>query len=75
MILCITLKPRYDSYHILDLDAFLYVIPYSLMVGQLGSVFNKEGAGLALGSAELMVEFLGLFYGLDLLGCFSTLCR
>ena len=24
-----------------------YVIPYSLMVGQLGSVFNKEGGGLS----------------------------
>ena len=24
---------------------FLYVIPYSLMVGHLGSVFNQEGGG------------------------------
>ena len=26
MILCITLKPRYDSYHILDLDAFFFML-------------------------------------------------
>ncbi|MCP9318116.1 amino acid permease, partial [Lactobacillus helveticus] len=26
---------------------FLYVIPYSLMVGQLGSIFSKEGGGLS----------------------------
>ena len=26
---------------------FVYVIPYSLMVGQLGSAFSKEGGGLS----------------------------
>ena len=40
---------------------FLYVIPYSLMVGQLGSVFNKEGGGLSSWIRGTNGEFLGYF--------------
>ncbi|WDT65202.1 amino acid permease [Companilactobacillus crustorum] len=40
---------------------FLYVIPYSLMVGQLGSVFNKEGGGLTSWIRGTNGEFLGYF--------------
>ncbi|KRN26577.1 APC family permease [Liquorilactobacillus mali] len=39
----------------------LYVIPYSLMVGQLGSVFSKEGGGLSSWIRETNGEFLGYF--------------
>jgi len=35
---------------------FLYVIPYSLMVGQLGSVFNHEGGALLHGSVVQVVN-------------------
>lgn len=38
-----------------------YVIPYSLMVGQLGSVFNKEGGGLSSWVRGTDGEFLGYF--------------
>ncbi|ARD06935.1 amino acid permease [Lactobacillus amylolyticus] len=38
-----------------------YVIPYSLMVGQLGSVFNKEGGGLSSWVRRTDGEFLGYF--------------
>lgn len=40
---------------------FLYVIPYSLMVGQLGSVFNHEGGGLSSWVRGTSGEFLGYF--------------
>jgi Amino acid transporters len=40
---------------------FLYVIPYSLMVGQLGSVFNHEGGGLTSWVRGTSGEFLGYF--------------
>ncbi|MDO4912083.1 MAG: amino acid permease [Lactobacillus sp.] len=40
---------------------FLYVIPYSLMVGHLGSVFNKEGGGLSSWVRGTDGEFLGYF--------------
>ncbi|MGM9893952.1 MAG: APC family permease [Ligilactobacillus ruminis] len=40
---------------------FLYVIPYSLMVGQLGSVFNHEGGGLSSWIRGTKGEFLGYF--------------
>lgn len=40
---------------------FLYVIPYSLMVGQLGSTFNKEGGGLTSWIRGTNGEFLGYF--------------
>ncbi|MFT8949287.1 MAG: amino acid permease [Liquorilactobacillus hordei] len=39
----------------------LYVIPYSLMVGQLGSVFSKEGGGLSSWIRGTNGEFLGYF--------------
>ncbi len=35
----------------------LYVTPYSLMVGQLGSTFDKEGGGLSSWSVGLTVSF------------------
>lgn len=38
-----------------------YVIPYSLMVGQLGAVFNKEGGGLSSWVRGTNGEFLGYF--------------
>lgn len=38
-----------------------YVIPYSLMVGQLGSVFNSEGGGLSSWVRGTNGEFLGYF--------------
>ena len=38
-----------------------YVIPYSLMVGQLGSVFNNEGGGLSSWVRGTNGEFLGYF--------------
>ncbi|MCX8725245.1 APC family permease [Lactobacillus sp. B4007] len=38
-----------------------YVIPYSLMVGQLGSVFNHEGGGLSSWVRGTNGEFLGYF--------------
>lgn len=38
-----------------------YVIPYSLMVGQLGSVFNQEGGGLSSWVRGTNGEFLGYF--------------
>lgn len=38
-----------------------YVIPYSLMVGQLGSVFNKDGGGLSSWVRGTDGEFLGYF--------------
>ncbi|HIZ96371.1 MAG TPA: amino acid permease [Candidatus Ligilactobacillus excrementavium] len=40
---------------------FLYVIPYALMVGQLGSVFNDEGGGLSSWIRGTNGEFLGYF--------------
>ncbi|MBD9000045.1 MAG: amino acid permease, partial [Lactobacillus ruminis] len=40
---------------------FLYVIPYSLMVGHLGSVFNQEGGGLSSWIRGTKGEFLGYF--------------
>lgn len=40
---------------------FLYVIPYSLMVGQLGGIFNKEGGGLSSWIRGTNGEFLGYF--------------
>ncbi|MHC3377675.1 APC family permease [Ligilactobacillus equi] len=40
---------------------FFYVIPYSLMVGQLGSVFNHEGGGLSSWVRGTDGEFLGYF--------------
>lgn len=39
----------------------LYVTPYSLMVGQLGSTFNKEGGGLSSWVRGTDGEFLGYF--------------
>ncbi|CAM2905287.1 APC family permease [Dellaglioa algida] len=39
----------------------LYVIPYSLMVGQLGSVFNSEGGGLSSWVRGTRGEKLGYF--------------
>lgn len=38
-----------------------YVIPYSLMVGQLGSTFSKEGGGLSSWVRGTDGEFLGYF--------------
>lgn len=38
---------------------FLYVIPYALMVGQLGSIFNKGGGGLSSWVRGTDGEFLG----------------
>lgn len=38
-----------------------YVIPYSLMVGQLGSVFSTEGGGLSSWVRGTDGEFLGYF--------------
>ena len=38
-----------------------YVLPYSLMVGQLGSVFNSEGGGLSSWVRGTDGEFLGYF--------------
>lgn len=38
-----------------------YVIPYSLMVGQLGSAFSKEGGGLSSWVRGTDGEFLGYF--------------
>lgn len=38
-----------------------YVIPYSLMVGQLGSVFSKDGGGLSSWVRGTDGEFLGYF--------------
>ena len=38
-----------------------YVVPYSLMVGQLGSVFNQEGGGLSSWVRGTDGEFLGYF--------------
>ena len=40
---------------------FLYVIPYSLIVGQLGGIFNKEGGGLSSWIRGTNGEFLGYF--------------
>lgn len=40
---------------------FLYVIPYALMVGQLGSIFNKGGGGLSSWVRGTDGEFLGYF--------------
>ncbi|WP_229717887.1 amino acid permease [Ligilactobacillus salitolerans] len=40
---------------------FLYVIPYALMVGQLGSIFNHEGGGLSSWIRGTNGEFLGYF--------------
>lgn len=39
----------------------LYVIPYSLMVGQLGSIFNHEGGGLSSWVRGTSGEKLGYF--------------
>ncbi len=39
----------------------LYVTPYSLMVGQLGSTFDKEGGGLSSWVRGTDGEFLGYF--------------
>lgn len=39
----------------------LYVTPYSLMVGQLGSTFDKEGSGLSSWVRGTDGEFLGYF--------------
>ena len=40
---------------------FIYVIPYSLMVGQLGSACSKEGGGLSSWVRGTSGEFLGYF--------------
>ena len=40
---------------------FIYVIPYSLMVGQLGSTFSKDGGGLSSWVRATSGEFLGYF--------------
>ena len=40
---------------------FLYVVPYALIVGHLGSVFNKEGGGLSSWVRATDGEFLGYF--------------
>ncbi|WP_099973893.1 APC family permease [Lactobacillus terrae] len=40
---------------------FLYVVPYALMVGQLGSVFSNEGGGLSSWVRGTNGEFLGYF--------------
>ena len=40
---------------------FLYVVPYALIVGHLGSVFNKEGGGLSSWVRATYGEFLGYF--------------
>ena len=42
----------------------LYVIPYSLMVGQLGSVFNHEGGGLTSWVRGTSGDRLGYFTAL-----------
>ncbi|WP_192917941.1 APC family permease [Companilactobacillus halodurans] len=39
----------------------LYVVPYSLMVGQLGSTFDDDGGGLTSWVRETSGEFLGYF--------------
>lgn len=39
----------------------LYVTPYSLMVGQLGSTFSEEGGGLSSWVRDTDGEFLGYF--------------
>lgn len=39
----------------------LYVTPYSLMVGQLGSTFSEEGGGLSSWVRGTDGEFLGYF--------------
>jgi len=39
----------------------MYVIPYSLMVGQLGSTFDDDGGGLTSWVRETSGEFLGYF--------------
>ncbi|WP_240407512.1 amino acid permease, partial [Lactobacillus crispatus] len=39
----------------------LYVTPYSLMVGQLGSTFSEEGGGLLSWVRGTDGEFLGYF--------------
>ncbi len=46
----------------------MYVIPYSLMVGQLGSTFDDDGGGLTSWVRETSGEFFGIFCCLDLLG-------
>lgn len=40
---------------------FLYVVPYALIVGHLGSVFNHEGGGLSSWVRTTDGEFLGYF--------------
>lgn len=40
---------------------FCYVIPYSLMVGQLGSSFKDDGGGLSSWVRGTSGEFLGYF--------------
>lgn len=40
---------------------FIYVIPYSLMVGQLGSTFKDSGGGLSSWVRDTSGEFLGYF--------------
>ncbi|MBU3851876.1 MAG: amino acid permease [Candidatus Paralactobacillus gallistercoris] len=40
---------------------FLYVIPYTLMVGQLGSTFKDDGGGLSSWVRSTSGEFLGYF--------------
>lgn len=40
---------------------FFYVIPYSLMVGHLGSAFSNEGGGLSSWVRGTSGEFLGYF--------------
>lgn len=40
---------------------FLYVVPYALIVGHLGSVFNHEGGGLSSWVRATDGEFLGYF--------------
>jgi len=39
----------------------VYVVPYSLMVGQLGSTFDDDGGGLTSWVRETSGEFLGYF--------------
>lgn len=53
----------------------LYFIPYSLIVGQLGSTFKESGSGVSDWVEKTSTKRLAYFAAWDLLGCAYPLSR
>ncbi len=51
----------------------LFVVPYELIVGQLGATFSDDGGGFIFLAKTHLWRSNGLYYGLVLLGSFIAL--